>query len=59
MSFLAFPRDRNGFSQETVECIRSSPMDSSVTYVGKTRSKDVETREFWVLDTELYTRADC
>ena len=55
MSFLAFPRDRNGFNQETVECIRRSPMDSSVTYIVKTRSKDVETREFLVLDTELYT----
>lgn len=33
MSFLAFPKERNGFNQETVECIRSSPMDSSVTYV--------------------------
>lgn len=45
MSFLAFPRDRNGFNQETVECIRSSPMDSSVTYIVKTGNKDVETPE--------------
>lgn len=58
MSFLAFPRDRNGFNQETVECIRSSPMDSSVTYIVKT-NKDVETMEILMLDIELYTCAPC
>lgn len=42
MSFLAFPKERNGFNQETVECIRSSPMDSSVTYVKDKKNRDVE-----------------
>lgn len=32
-SFLALPSDGKGFSQETVECIRSSPMESSVTWI--------------------------
>lgn len=48
-SFLAFPRDRNGFSQATGECSRSSPMESSVTWktgrAGKPRHRCMLGRE--------------